>query len=360
MISPKNILILRWARLGDIVLTEPAVRQARTFFPQAKISYLVDKRFAPVVEMMSSVDEVLPLDRIGLRDGSKFISIYRILRFSNVLRRRKFDLLVDLHSFRESGLLALWSAARWRVALKRQGRAYWRFCFNLPPVREDKSVLVADMFRRVVLSLNESADQPLSQNPSGEKQLIQKLSQPPEEVIPRLVVAEPAQTEAQYFLKTAELDNVSMLYGFQLSAGAPSHVWPLDCFISLARKVHDDALLRRHSVGFIGFCGSEDQRTAEEFVERMRTDGIRAHGAVALPLQTLSALMKRCAALISNDTGPMHLGAAVGTPTLGLFGRYSYPQEYRPLGPRCSYLQTDDLPHLSPGDVYSELRSMLG
>src|SRR5262249_7097107 len=96
-----------------------------------------------------AVDDVISLDRIALRDGPMTGAIFEMGRLVRDVRRRRFDLVVDFHSFRETNLLAWLSRAGRRVALKRQNAPYLSFCFNSPPVIEDKSVHVGEMFRRV-------------------------------------------------------------------------------------------------------------------------------------------------------------------------------------------------------------------
>ena len=72
------------------------------------------------------------------------------------IRQRKFDILIDFQSFRETNLLAGLSGATTRIAMKRHQAAYWGFCFNQPPVAEDKSLHVSAMFERVVASIARS------------------------------------------------------------------------------------------------------------------------------------------------------------------------------------------------------------
>jgi len=70
------------------------------------------------------------------------------------VRRKRFDLVVDFHSFRETNLLTWLSGAPRRIGMKRHGAPYLGFCFNRPPVLEDKSLHVAEMFERVVGGLS--------------------------------------------------------------------------------------------------------------------------------------------------------------------------------------------------------------
>ena len=71
----------------------------------------------------------------------------------------------------------------------------------------------------------------------------------------------------------------------------------------------------------------------------------------------LAALIARSGLLISNDTGPMHLGPALGIPTLGLFS-VGYPEHYRPFGPDSRFIRADRIEQISPAEVMREIRQM--
>src|SRR5262249_5208001 len=85
-----------------------------------------------------------------MRDGSRSAALRDITRLVGEVRRRRFDLVIDFHSFRETNLLTWLSGAPVRIGMKRYRAPYLNFCFNRPPVLEDKSLHVAAMFERVV------------------------------------------------------------------------------------------------------------------------------------------------------------------------------------------------------------------
>jgi ADP-heptose:LPS heptosyltransferase len=364
MISPKTILVVRWARLGDVILSEPAVRLCRQFFPEAHISYLTGHRCAPVLKMMPAVDEIIALDRVALRDGNKVSSIRRIFQFANEMRRRKFDLVVDLVGFRESELLVGWTGARWRVGLKRFRKPYWGFCFNLPPVAEDKSLLVAQMFCTVVQSLAPENPHPY---PAGvgspEVTAEDRPPLPPgDSVIPHLKVPPAAQAMALRFWEQHGLQGLDEVYGFQLSASGEIRTWPVERFIELAGRISSRARENGRRAGFVNFSAVHEAAVCQRITRAMHSDGSTAAAAIgpsdrAEAIPQLAGLLNRCTAVVSNDTGPMHLSAAVGTPTLGLFS-IGVTEHYRPLGARCSFLKRNPLSQLMVDEVFSELIRM--
>src|SRR5438105_11240983 len=85
-----------------------------------------------------------------MRDGPVLSAIQDMTRLVREVRRRRFDLVIDFHSFRETNLLAWSSGAPVRIGMKRYGSPYLNFCFNRPPIVEDKALHVAKMFEKVV------------------------------------------------------------------------------------------------------------------------------------------------------------------------------------------------------------------
>src|SRR5438132_8802104 len=103
--------------------------------------------------MCPAIDEVLAVDRVAMRDGPVRTALRDMHRLVRDVRRAGFDLVIDFHSFRETNLLTWLSGAPIRVAMKRDQTSYLGFCFNRPPVMEDKRLHVAEMFRKVVSNI---------------------------------------------------------------------------------------------------------------------------------------------------------------------------------------------------------------
>src|SRR5437867_9394732 len=85
-----------------------------------------------------------------MRDGSRSAALRDMTRLVREVRRRRFDLVIDFHSFRETNLLTWLSGAPVRIGMKRYKAPYLNFSFNRPPVHEDKSLHVATMFEKIV------------------------------------------------------------------------------------------------------------------------------------------------------------------------------------------------------------------
>jgi ADP-heptose:LPS heptosyltransferase len=320
----KKILIIRFARLGDVILLVPALRALRKQFPDAKLDVLVDHRYVPILEMCSAVSEVIPVNRLEMRDGSKLKALWNILRLAENVRQRGYDLVSDFHSFRETHLLTWYSRARWRLGLKRVHSPYSSFCFNLEPVVEDDSLHVSSVFLSMLAPLGIKADTSdcLLDLPSSHV------------------------NQAEEFLRPHRIAGNEWFVGFNVGAGSKSRTWPEDGFAQLAVQV-----LQQPGARLILFSGPGEDKISLALHERLRSSRVIVAKNLGLP--ELAALFSKCRILVSNDTGPMHLGAAVGVPTLGIFS-VARPEHYSPLGRFSRYVRSRSIQMVSVETVFAE------
>ncbi|MSO22194.1 MAG: glycosyltransferase family 9 protein [Acidobacteria bacterium] len=325
----KNILLIRFARLGDVILLVPSIRALRSRYPQARIEVLVDYRYAPIVEMCSAIDRVIPVNRLEMRNGGKIRAVGKMFSLAHELRAAAYDLVLDFHSFRETHLLTWYTRARWRLGLKRVHSSYWPFCFNLGPVLEDDALHVSDVFLSILGLLGIS--------PVSNGHLLDLNSE--------------LRQEADSFLNRHPVEVGALRIGFNLGAGSQSRIWPPERFAELA-----DRIIQRHKAVVIAFSGPNEEWLSSEFCRRVRSTGVIPAPNLALP--QLAALFNRCHVLVSNDTGPMHLGAAAGVPTLGLFS-VARPNHYHPLGASSRYVKCDSMEQLDLEIVYQNFLQIL-
>ena len=327
--TPSRILLIRLARLGDVILLVSAIKLLRRKFPHSHIAVLAGQPCAPILEMCAAIDEVISVDRVAMRDGNKFLAVRDILKLILQIRRANYELVIDFHGFRETNLLAWWSRAEWRLGLKRVHGAYLPFCFNLEPIVEDKTKHVAHVFRSLVT--------PLGIDPYAEEI--------------GLDLSADDLAKADSFLLRHGVPAQALILGFNVGAGSSGRIWPQRNFADLARR-----LIHQWGATVIFFSGPQDGGFSNEIADL--THDPRALVAKNLPLRTLAALISRCKLFVSNDTGPMHLGPATGVPTLGLFS-LGYPEHYRPLGTHNRFVQRNPIEHLQVGEVYEIVTEMM-
>ena len=310
-----KVLAIRLGRFGDIVLLLPALALLKARMPGCHITLLTDTRWAPLAGMCPAIDEIIAVDRLRMRDGSWWQALAGIARLISNLRRRGFDAVIDCHGFRETNLLARCSGAPERWGLKRFDQSFLGFCFNRPPVIEDKSLHASESFLRLIRSFA-----PLDNAVSPEAAL----------VIP-----------GEALRWAAENIPPSPFAALFVDAPVRERIWPLDRFAALAAHV-----VKNHgSVVVIG-------RNAD-LLETMA--GVRVLSNLSIP--SLAAVISRAGILVSNDTGPMHLGPILGVPTIAIFS-VGIPTHFRPTGPFDRYFQGNPIEAVGVNEVVAAVNEV--
>src|SRR6266853_1190058 len=154
--NPHNILVIDFGQLGDVVMSLPALRAIRARFSDARITVIVGRPGAEIIDMSGYADATIEVDRVELRDGFKALSVLRIFQVVKDVRRRKFDFVIDLHSFSETNLLGFFSGAPRRLFSRRPGRSL-DFLANFnpkPPVdKNDPKQHLVDRYLEVLKPL---------------------------------------------------------------------------------------------------------------------------------------------------------------------------------------------------------------
>lgn len=316
-----NILAIRFARLGDVILLLPALSSLKRRFPGSRLTLLTGHRCAPVAELCPAIDEVIAVNRLAMRDGPVWSALREIGRLVWDLRRKRFDLIVDFHSFRETNLLALVSGARSRIGMKRYGAPYLGFCFNLPPVLEDKRIHVADMFEKVVAGIPPASEPHSCPTAKPWLNVERRRSSGPPKI------------------------------AFFVDAPVPERVWPAERFAEVADFVIE-------KFGFsVDVISSKERSHLAVAVRDFSRNPDQLSVCTDMNLRMIAQIIGSAVLFVSNDTGPMHLGPAVGTPTLGLFS-VGFPEHFRPMGPNDRFLRSNPIHLIQAKDVIAVLEEM--
>jgi heptosyltransferase-2 len=300
--DPRNILVIDFGQLGDVVMSLPALRAIRERFPQSQITVAVGKPAKELLSLSGYANEFLEVDRVSLRDGPTLISIGRIIKLVSEVRKRKYDFVIDLHSYYETNILGFLSGAPQRLYSRRSNRSLdFLANFKPRPVKEEETTHLVDRYLDVLRPLG-----------------IENVSRAP------ALRTSPTEDEAvEALLKKEKAQTRELLVGVFPGAGSSTRLWPLDRFVELA-----DHLVRNDKVRVIVFAGPEERG----MVPQMR----RAFpaGTIFFDRLTIAQLVSaqaRLTVFISNDTGPAHIAAAVGTPVVMIMDRPD-PHSFTPTG----------------------------
>jgi len=327
--NPNNILIIDFGQLGDVVLSLPALRLTRKRFPDARITVVVGKPGGQIIRLSGFANEVIEVDRVSLRDGSKLVSIARIFKLVARIRQSKFDFVIDLHSLSETNLLGFLSGAPQRLFARRPGRSIdYLANFNPQPPAEDNSDHLVDRYLKVLRPLG-------VENPSR---------------IPTLRTSSKADRHVESLLKKEKAQSNTLLVGLFPGAGHAGRRWAVERFAELA-----DYLIRNDRVRVIVFAGPEERALIPQLKTLFPQDTIFFD---QLTIEQLASAQARLTLFISNDTGPMHIAAAVGTPVITLLDRPT-ANSFIPIGEQHRLVGGPTINHITVEQVYAVAHEVL-
>lgn len=329
--DPQNILVIDFGQLGDVVLSLPALRSIRERFPRAQITVAVGKPGGEVVNLSGYADLTMVVDRVALRDGFKPLSIFRVFKLLKDVRGRKFDFVIDLHSLSETNLLGFLSGAPKRLYSRRHGRSLeYLSNFQPKPPAEDEHPKrhLIDRYLDVLIPLGvKDADR-----------------------IPRLKTRAQDDAAVEQILQREKVNAGTPLVGLFPGAGHPGRRWPLEKFSDLA-----DYFMRNDGVRVLVFAGPEEHVLVQEMRSVFPPTTLILD---RLTIPQLSAALARLAVFVSNDTGPMHLAVAVGTPVVALLDRPT-PNSFVPIEEHHRVIYSRTIKEITTDQVYEVARGLL-
>ncbi len=297
----KRILVIRQHdMLGDFILATPVLPALRAALPQAHIGVLVRGYFADVVAQHAAVNEVLLFHEHGTQ-----WTLPHAWRFWKQLRSG-WDLTIVLNTVSHSltsDLLAYFSKAKYVLGSEHR---VWEGCsrnffYNLlaPYSAEEKhqSERNLDIVRRLGVRSQSAAE----------------------------VMHLTSEEHARAFIKLKEsgLRPDTLVIGMHVGAGKIPNRWPIEKFAELAQRLREE-----HDAEVILFWGKNEGELAEKFCALVRFAPIKI---APTGLREMAACFTHCSALVCNDTGVMHVCAAVGVPLVAIFGP-TPPELWKPIG----------------------------
>ena len=311
-VHPRSILVRGVNWLGDAVMTTPALLRLRERFPDARITLLCPEKLSELWLHHPAVDEII-----------FFAAGKGVLATAQKLRAKEFDLAVVLPNSPRSALEVFFAGIRQRVGYARP----WRNLFlthAIPPragaVKMRKRT-VAEIKRLV--ADGETGERQATSGKSAAHQvheylhLVAACGASPDPLAPQLTVT----SEEIEFVKSEFNLNDRSYSGpfFGLNPGAEygsAKRWPAEKFITAAIEIQ-----RQTDCTWVVFGGRADKVLADKIERGIDSNVCNVAGRTSL--RELMALIKCCRVLLTNDTGPMHVAAALGTPVVVPFGSTS-------------------------------------
>lgn len=301
-----NILVIRTDRIGDVVLTTPALRALRLTFPAARLTMLVSDMTRALVEGNPDIDEVLVDHGRGKRPG--FFSLVRLVF---ILRRHHFDLAINFHTKKRTNLLCFLAGIPRRIgyATKKWGKL---LTDQIPDDRAEGKKHEAQYCLDMIKSLGVK-DVPLG---------------------PFVPWQREAEEWARKVWEELGLDSAHPIFAVLPGSSCQTKKWPPRLFAELINE-----LKTAYQPQIILVGAPEDRDTAWEIRQNVGAPVIDLTGQTTL--SQFVSLIRRCTLLISNDSGPAHIADAAGTPVVSIFVRNQpgiNPERWRPLGKHSTFV----------------------
>ncbi len=299
--EPTSILAIKLVGLGDTVLMLTAIDRLREHIPNTRISVLVTPLSSGILDGQPQIDEVIVYDVLGKDKGiAGFLGLLRHLK------RLRPDCTIDFEQhFQSTAILAYLVGSPRRIGLYYHDNPR-RLLFT-DPVFLNPNCHMVTSYVRLLEPLGITAKQP-------------------DHLVP-VAVGPEDRTIVDAWMESLKLDGRSLI-GIHTGSGirAPAKRWPLERFVELI------ASLVSMGSAVILTGNSKEHSHCQQIVRLVGNEHVH-NTAGRFSIKQTAHLVARCDLFISNDTGPMHIAAAMGTPTIGLFGPES-PERYCPVGMR--------------------------
>ncbi len=279
----KKILVFSFSFIGDAVLSTTVIQPLRSHYSDTHITFLTGPSPYNLLAKDPQIDTILVYDNRGEHAG--FNGRIKLIKS---LRREKYDLVVNL---RDSFIARCIGAEHWGLTRgERERHAVTRYL----EVLSRRGVDTTDAH-------------------------------------PQLQLTETEQATANRFLKESGVKSEGLLIGVHPGGNWEYKLWRAEKYAQLA-----DNLQKEQNASVLLFTGPNERKLQAQVAEKMSNPSI----LVDTPnLREVAALIAACDVYIGNDTGPMHIAAAVGTPVVALFGSTNHIRS-GPYGDRHTVVQS--------------------
>lgn len=314
--STRNILVIALKRAGDTILSIPTFRAIKESLPQSQVTVFANSYVKDILERIKYIDNLVTYDK-------KF-SLLQKARMVSKLSRNKFDLAVDLtcdYTF-EGGLLTYLSGATYRVGYNTYARG---FLFNKPVKHERRPLHVIDEILNIVKSINLNTQ---------DKSL-------------RIRASEEAVETIKHFLRGRNVKDKDLLIGIHPGGYYATQRWLTERFAEVA-----DNLIKKYKARVVLIGGPKEEGLISQIKQKMINKPLIF---LNQPVRNLLALIQSCYLLVCNNSGPLHMATASGTPTVSTMGP-TIGERWWPYG-RGHVVIRKDLPCISCNEATCRLET---
>ena len=293
----KNILVVRSAYIGDVVLTIPAIKVLADRFPQTKISFLTCLSAKNALEKNPYIDKIITYNVPWFYPKKKWSILGDYIRLIKLIRSRHFDIAIDFRGdFRDILMILFPSGASHRVSYGFTGGGY--MLTEVIPYQGQKHKVQFHLDILRALGANSVPDT-MNLYPTAED-----------------------RSAVERLLQEKGLSQGAILVGLHPGGRVDLKCWDIKYYAEVA-----DALIERYGANIVVTGGPDEVEIGESLLRLMKRKGLNLCGK--LSLRQLQALMKKMHLFITNDTASLHVASGANVPTVAIFG----PSEVWDTGP---------------------------
>jgi heptosyltransferase II len=295
----KRILVVRLDRIGDVLLSTPVIKNLRDAYPQSYIAFMVRPYARDIVRGNPYLNDVIVYDKEG--EESSFSGN---LKFISYLREKRFDIAIILHLMKRTHLLMFLAGIPERVGYdKKMGALLTK---RIPHTKH--------------YGLKHEIDYSLA--------VLEYLGVDTKDHSLYMPLGSTSEIKAEELFRDNAIGAGEIVIALNPGASCASKRWPVSKFAEAA-----DRLKEKYGARILIVASADDRAFGDEVHSSMRGSSINLSGATTI--SELASVLKRVKLFISNDSGPVHIACAVGTPVISIFGRSDpglSPERWGPTG----------------------------
>ena len=354
-----RVLIVNPFGIGDVLFSTPLIRAFRRAFPSSYLAYLGNRRTEGILRRNPHLDEVFIYEKdeaVMLWARDRWSAIRHVLGLLKAIRRRRFDLALDLSLGERYSFFLAWLGVARRIGLDFRHRG--RFLTHRFPIEGYEEQHVVEYYAQLLEMIG------------------LRMLEPTLELVPREEDRRFAAARVRQLVRRPNQPLIGMVPAGGISWGLQAHFrrWPKEGFIDVGR-----ALGQRHGATILVFGEPKDMAICEDISRAICPCAVNMSGQTTL--EQFVSLLGQCVLVVTNDGGPVHIATSQAIPTVSIFGpvdpyvygpypltsshRVVYQAElpcrpcyHRFKLPPCPY-ERECLTQVEPGDVIEACEALL-
>jgi heptosyltransferase-2 len=310
MFAPDKILVIRFSSIGDIILASPLLRVLHKKFPASRIDFLVRKEYSELVQHNPNLNHVYEFDTAS--------GFNELRRLKTTVQKEQYDLIVDIHNSLRSRFLRLFNEAKGTVIINKR---VW-----------ERTMLVKfkKNYYRDIISVADRYIEQLKEH--GIKNDGEGLE---------LYIPDEIRNRVSSRMAALELDLFGKIIGFCPSAKHATKCWPKERYVELGIKLAEE-----YNAKILLFGGPSDIERSKYITNSINASVHQANAAdfsSELSLLETAAAMQFCDLVVTNDSGLMHIAAAMKRKVVAIFGSTVQEFGFFPVGTKNIVLEQKGL-----------------